>query len=157
MIISFIIAFIVVVMILAILYLVGLVISYFISKYFLVDEHTILISFKQFKSLYLIAPDKWHLEDNYITYQIYKPGIKYHPIIKICFFKHFIDYIQYIIFLKQYRKERKENIQNSSLVEILAAWQKDINGYRQKSLEELKTEREKIDKEILKYQMEKII
>lgn len=151
----FIIAFIIVIIIIAIL-LVNLVISYFASKYFLVDEHTILISFKQFKSLYPIAPDKWHLEDNYITYQIYKPGIKYHPIIKTCFFKHFIDYIQYIIFLKQYRKERKENIQNSSLVEILAAWQKDINGYRQKSLEELKTKRERIDKEISKYQMEKI-
>lgn len=151
----FIITFIMVIIIIAIL-LVSLVISYFVSKYFLVDEHTILISFKQFKSLYPIAPDKWHLEDNYITYQIYKPGIKYHPIIKICFFKHFIDYIQYIIFLKQYRKERKENIQNSSLVEILADWQKNINGYHQKSVEELKAKRERIDKEISKYQMEKI-
>lgn len=156
MIISFIISFIMIIIIIVILYLVGLVISYFIAKDFLVDEHTILISFKQFKSLYPMAPDKWHLEDNYIVYQFYKPGIKYYPTTKTCFLKHFIDYIQYIIFLKQYRKKRKKSIRNNSLTETLVAWQKDINEYRQKSLEELKTEREKIDKEILKYQMEKI-
>ncbi len=156
MIIFFIIAFIMVIMIIAIL-LVSLVISYFVAKDFWVDEHTILISFKQFKSLYPIAPDKWRLENDYITYQIYKPGITYHPIVKTCFFKHFTGYIQYIIFLKQHRKERKETIRNNSLAETLVAWQKDIDEYRQKSLEELKAKREKIDKEISKYQMEKIV
>lgn len=137
--------------------LVSLVASYFVAKDFWVDEHTILISFKQFKTLYPIAPDKWRLENDYVTYQIYKPGITYHPIAKTCFFKHLIDYIQYIIFLRQHRKERKESIRNNSLAETLVAWQKDIDEYRQKSLEELKAKREKIDKEISKYQMEKIV
>lgn len=156
MIFFFIVTFIIVIMIIVIL-LVSLVANYFVAKDFWVDEHTILISFKQFKILYPIAPDKWRLENDYVTYQIYKPGITYHPIAKTCFFKHFIDYIQYIIFLRQHRKERKESIRNNSLAETLVAWQKDIDEYRQKSLEELKAKREKIDKEILKYQMEKIV
>lgn len=155
MIISFIMVFIVLTII-AILYLVSLLIGYFIAKDVWVDEHTILISFKQFKSLYPIAPDKWDLQDTYVIYQLYKPGIKYHKITKNCFFKHFIDYIQYEIFLKRYKKEQKENIRNNSLVETLVAWQRDIDEYRQKSLEELKVEREKIDKEISKYKMEKV-
>ena len=156
MIFSFITAFIVLTTIIAILYLVCLLIGYFVAKDVRVNEHTILISFKQFKTLYPIAPDKWELEDTYVIYKINKPGIKYHTPTKTCFFKHFIDYIQYEIFLKRYKKEQEENIRNNSLVEILVAWQKDIDEYRQKSLEELKTEREKIDKEISKYKMEKV-
>lgn len=148
--------FIVLITIIAILCLICLVISYFVNKDWVVDEHTIFISFKQFKSLYPIAPDKWELEDAHVIYKINKSESN-HISTKTCFFKHFTDYIQYMIFLKQHKKEYKENIRNNSLAEILVAWQKDINEYRQKSLEELKTEREKIDKEISKYQMEKII
>lgn len=156
MIISFIMVFIVLTII-AILYLVSLLIGYFIAKDVWVDENTILISFKQFKSLYSIAPDKWRLEDTYVVYRINKPGIKYHKITENCFFKHFIDYIQYEIFLKKYKKEREEHIRNNNLVVTLVAWQRDIDEYRQKGLEELKAEREKIDREISKYKMEKII
>lgn len=157
MIISFIVAFIVLIIIIVILCLVGLLTGYFIAKDVWVDENTIFISFKQFKSLYQIAPDKWRLEDTYVVYRIDKPGIKYHKITENCFFKHFIDYIQYKIFLNKYKKEREEHIRNNNLVVTLVAWQRDIDEYRQKSLEELKAEQEKIDREISKYRMEKII
>lgn len=140
----------------ALIYLVFLLSDWHRTKAW-ADKYAVFISFKQFKSLYPIAPDKWDLKDCYATYKIYKPGVEYYCNTKDCIFKHFFDYIQYLIFLKQHRKERKESIRNNSLAETLAAWQNDINEYRQKSLEELKIEREKINKEIEKYQKEKVI
>lgn len=122
------------------------------------DNYTVFISFKQFKSLYSIAPKKWDLKDTYVVYKIYKPGfVEYYSYTKDCIFKHFFDYIQYLTFLDKHKKKQKGNIQNESLAEALKAWQNDINEYRQKSLEELKAEQEKINKEIEKYQMEKIV
>lgn len=122
------------------------------------DKYAVFISFKQFKSLYPIAPDKWDLKDCYAIYKIYKPGVvEYYCYTKDCIFKHFFDYIQYLAFLDRHKKKQKENIRDESLAEVLKAWQNDINEYRQKSLEELKAEREKIDAEIVKYQMEKVI
>lgn len=122
------------------------------------DNYTVFISFKQFKSLYSIAPDKWDLKDTYVIYKIYKPGVvEYYSYVKDCIFNHFFDYIQYLTFLDKHKKKQKENIRDENLAEVLKAWQNDINEYRQKSLEELKAEREKIDAEIVKYQMEKVI
>lgn len=121
------------------------------------DKYAVFISFKQFKSLYPIAPDKWDLKDCYAIYKIYKPGVEYYCYAKDCIFKHFFDYIQYLVFLNKREKKQKEKIRDESLAEVLKAWQNDINEYRQKSLEELKAEREKIDAEIVKYQMEKVI
>lgn len=122
------------------------------------DKYAVFISFKQFKSLYSIAPDKWDLRDDYAIYKIYKPGVvEYYSYAKDCIFKHFFDYIQYLTFLDKHKKKQKENIRDESLAEVLKAWQNDINEYRQKSLEELKAEREKIDAEIVRYQMEKVI
>lgn len=122
------------------------------------DNYTVFISFRQFKSLYLIAPEKWDLKDTYVVYKIYKPGVvEYFSYTKDCIFKHFFDYIQYLTFLDKHKKKQKENTRDESLAEVLKAWQNDINEYRQKSLEELKAEQEKINKEIEKYQMEKVI
>ena len=51
------------------------------------DKYAVFISFKQFKSLYPIAPDKWDLKDVYAVYKIYKPGVEYYSSTKDCVFK----------------------------------------------------------------------
>lgn len=69
------------------------------------DKETAKLTFRQFKSIYDVIPDDFHLYSDYITF-------KYNDV----YFKTFLDYLRYKIFYKHKEKYRKkiESIKNQA-------------------------------------------
>lgn len=69
------------------------------------DKETAKLTFRQFKSIYDVIPDNFHLYSDYVTF-------KY----KNVYFKTFFDYLRYKIFYKHKKKYRKkiESIKNQA-------------------------------------------
>lgn len=69
------------------------------------DKETAKLTFRQFKSIYAVIPDDFHLYSDYITF-------KYNDV----YFKTFLDYLRYKIFYKHKEKYRKkiESIKNQA-------------------------------------------
>lgn len=99
-----------------------------------------LISFKQFKNLYLMNPDGWSIK-SHNTHPRYKKDFcseGYYKPVKIGF-KTPLDYAKYKRFAKNVDKIEKENINNKAMEELIQCWLKDIEKEKKKAQKEIHT------------------
>lgn len=82
------------------------------------------ITFKQFQSLYPVAPDKWEIADLMPPYlRYYGKGCGYNVI----YMKKYSDLIRLKLLLRAENK-RKDNIEYTKIrLELIKQWQIDIN------------------------------
>lgn len=82
------------------------------------------ISFKRFRSLYSVAPDKWDLEDTTVVYH-HDPDA---PWFRFCFSP--LDLLRYRHFSRQIEKQKEMERENAKLETLIKSWQEDINTYK---------------------------
>lgn len=92
-----------------------------------ISKDGLKIKFKQFISMYKIAPEKWHLyEDGTVSYEKSKYSLQY-------FYFSPIDYLRYFAFLKGRHKRKTEQ----QWLEIAKKWQNDIGEFQESYIKEL--------------------
>ena len=85
------------------------------------------IKFKQFISMYEIAPEKWRLyEDGTVAYKKTEYSLQ-------CFYFSPTDYLRYFVFLKGRHKRKIEQ----QWLEIAKLWQNDIGKFQEDYVKEL--------------------
>ena len=93
-----------------------------------ISKDGLKIKFKQFISMYEIAPEKWYLyEDGTVAYEKSKYSLQY-------FYFSPIDYLRYFVFLKGRHKRKIEQ----QWLEIAKLWQNDIGKFQEDYVKELK-------------------
>ena len=119
--------YVVVVVVSAVIFIVCLI--YFVSVltwHDLMDETAPSLTFKSFRELYALNPQKWSFWSEYVTYSSQRIE-----------FARYSDVIKYKIFsdkVERYKLEL-ERIQNEK--ELLKQIQCDIDTYRRKNIEEM--------------------
>lgn len=102
------------------------------------------ITFRAFRSLYAVAPDRWRLwayESVCENPGYYRRGGYFNDTI---YMKTFIDHLRYLLFAhKALRIERKQNF-TQEFEKIAASWQTDIDSYRSDAAKELRIMQEKL-------------
>ena len=85
------------------------------------------IKFKQFISMYRMAPEKWRLyEDGTVAYKKSEYSLQ-------CFYFSPTDYLRYFVFLKGRHKRKIEQ----QWLEIAKLWQNDIGKFQEDYVKEL--------------------
>jgi len=88
------------------------------------------ISFRKFKSLYAIAPDKWGLHLMSVSYATYTEDGHYNDLVMLHF--SILETIPYELFRRRLEHEQEQQNANRVLEEAINCWQKDIDTYREK-------------------------
>lgn len=88
------------------------------------------ISFRKFKSLYAIAPDKWGLQLMSVSYATYTEDGHYSGLVMFHF--SILETIPYELFRRRLEHEQEQQNANRVLEEAINCWQKDIDVYREK-------------------------
>lgn len=91
------------------------------------------ISFRKFKSLYAIAPDKWGLYRMSVSYSTYTEDGHYNGFVMLHF--SMLETILYELFRRRLEHEQEKQNANRVLEEAITCWQKDIGEYRKTYLE----------------------
>ena len=108
------------------------------------------IPFKRFVSLYQIAPDKWDLKENIVTYV--RRELKSWPTLpdvpsserivfeekreyRFCF--SVVDQWRYSMFLKRQKEEKEREAYVNETKQLVAYWQEDIDRYVEKGKEDI--------------------
>lgn len=91
------------------------------------------ISFRKFKSLYAIAPDKWGLHLMSVSYATYTEDGHYSGLVMLHF--SILETIPYELFRRRLEHEQEKQNANRVLEEAINCWQKDIDKYRKTYLE----------------------
>lgn len=92
-----------------------------------ISKEGLKIKFKQFISMYKIAPEKWSLcDDGTVAYEKSKYSIQW-------FYFSPIDYLRYYAFLKGRHKRKIEQ----QWLEIAKMWQNDIGEFQNGYIKEL--------------------
>lgn len=102
------------------------------------------ITFRAFRSLYAVAPDRWRLwvYGSVDWNPIYSRRGGYFP--DTIYMKTFIDHLRYLLFAhKALRIKRKQNL-TQEFEKIAASWQTDIDSYRSDAAKELRAMQEKL-------------
>lgn len=92
------------------------------------DKNCMTISFRQFKALYAVAPEKWHRSKWNICEIYYEQDI-----IQM---RSSIDWILYVHFIKKEERIKIDADRQAHKADMLKRWQEDIN----RSYEEIKEE-----------------
>ena len=119
--------YVVVVVVSAVVFIVCLV--YFVSVltwHDLMDETAPSLTFKSFRELYALNPQKWSFGSEHVTYSNQRIE-----------FARYSDVIKYKIFCDKVERDKQEleRIQNEK--EFLKHIQYDIDAYRRKNIEEM--------------------
>ncbi len=88
------------------------------------------ISFRKFKSLYAIAPDKWNLYRMSVSYSVYTENGHFDNFVMLHF--SILETIPYELFRRRLEHEQEQQNANRTLEEAINCWQKDIDVYREK-------------------------
>lgn len=106
------------------------------------------IAFEQFKSLYVIAPEKWSQTYRGLFYLEKKETGDYFRSITtietLVEFKTYHDYKQFLRFMSDIKKKKTDLKRLRKEAELVNSWQRDINNYREKANAELKEIAERI-------------
>lgn len=95
------------------------------------------ISYRQFRSLYAIAPEKWQIDDGlYVGYRLREPtGLELSwEIPRRFFYFSLIDAVRFDLWRLRENSEKEKREKNEKLAEVIECWQHDIDEYR-KALE----------------------
>lgn len=95
------------------------------------------ISYRQFRSLYAIAPEKWQLDIGLcVGYRLRGPtSLEFSwEVPRRFFYFSLIDAIRFDLWLLREKSEKEKREKNEKLAEVIECWQHDIDEYR-KALE----------------------
>lgn len=95
------------------------------------------ISYRQFRSLYAIAPEKWQIDDGlYVGYRLREPRdleLSW-EVPRRFFYFSLIDAVRFDLWRLREKSEKEKRKKNEKLAEVIECWQHDIDEYR-KALE----------------------
>lgn len=115
-------------------------VAYFILDYLLWKiarrKDTPRISFKLFKEMYQLNPEKWSMYENYLF-------VKYKHTSCRVDFNNFIDLLRYKRFRKKVRENKNKQARYNAEVELVNELQKEIDKYQKENIEEIKIHLEK--------------
>ena len=123
------------------LYIIGIIIvAYFIVIYlnWKLDRRkdTPRISFKLFKEMYQLNPEKWSMYENYLF-------VKYKHTSRRVDFNNFIDLLRYRRFRKKAKENKNKQARYNAEVELVNELQKEIDKYQKENIEEVKARLER--------------
>ena len=126
-----------------VLELIGIIIvAVFIVTYLMwrVDrgKNTPRISFKLFKEMYQLNPEKWSMYENYL-YVNYDDNNTSHRVD----FNSFIDWLRYGRFRKKIRENKNKQTRYNAEVELVNELQKEIDKYQKENIKEMEIHFEK--------------
>lgn len=126
-----------------VLELIGIIIvAVFIVTYLMwrVDrgKNTPRISFKLFKEMYQLNPEKWSMYENYL-YVNYDDNNTSHRVD----FNSFIDWLRYGRFRKKIRENKNKQTRYNAEVELVNELQKEIDKYQKENIKEMEIHLEK--------------
>ena len=121
-----------------VLELIGIIIvAVFIVTYLMwrVDrgKNTPRISFKLFKEMYQLNPEKWSMYENYL-YVNYDDNNTSHRVD----FNSFIDWLRYGRFRKKIRENKNKQTRYNAEVELVNELQKEIDKYQRENIKEVR-------------------
>ena len=96
------------------------------------EEKNRKIKFSSFLSLYKIAPDKWSLNKDSVTYTTWDNYCRNEK-----FGFNLIDQIRYRIFARKVKNERKRKADVKKMEFLIRNWQDDIDNYKEHVRREL--------------------
>ena len=94
------------------------------------------MTYKEFIRISAVCPEKWHIEDGYVTYRE-DPNYWWHDSTRI-FMKSYFDALRLNRLYKAEKKKSKNSILDRERAKLLKAWQQDINNYRDQYVEATK-------------------
>jgi hypothetical protein len=95
------------------------------------------ISYRQFRSLYAIAPEKWQIDDGlFVGYRLREPTDLelLWEVPRRFFYFSLIDAVRFDLWRLRVNSEKEKREKNEKLAEVIECWQHDIDEYR-KALE----------------------
>lgn len=101
------------------------------------EKDTPCISFKLFKEMYQLNPEKWSMYENYL-YVNYDDNTSHRVD-----FNNFIDRLRYGRFRIRVKENKNKQAQYNAEVELVKELQKEIDKYQKENIEEIKTHLEK--------------
>lgn len=115
----------------------GFIVSYLMWR---VDrgKNTPRISFKLFKEMYQLNPEKWSMYENYL-YVNYDDNNTSHRVD----FNSFIDWLRYGRFRKKIRENKNKQTRYNAEVELVNELQKEIDKYQKENIKEMEIHLEK--------------
>lgn len=96
------------------------------------EKDTPRISFKLFKEMYQLNPEKWSMYENYL-YVEYDDNTSHRVD-----FNNFIDRLRYGRFRKKIRKNKNKQAQYNAEVELVNELQKEIDKYQKENMKEIR-------------------
>lgn len=120
-----------------IIIVVGFIVTYLMWR---VDrgKNTPRISFKLFKEMYQLNPEKWSMYENYL-YVNYDDNNTSHRVD----FNSFIDWLRYGRFRKKIRENKNKQTRYNAEVELVKELQKEIDKYQKENIKEMEIHLEK--------------
>ena len=120
-----------------ILELIGIVIvAVFIVTYLMWrverEKNTPRISFKLFKEMYQLNPEKWSMYENYL-YINYDDNTSHRVD-----FNNFIDWLRYRRFRKKIKDNKNKQARYNAEVELVNELQKEIDKYQKENIKEVR-------------------
>lgn len=94
------------------------------------------ISYRQFRSLYAIAPEKWEVNDGlYVGYRLRDPTVLElsWEVPRRFFYFGLIDAVRFDLWRLRENSEKEKREKNKKLAEVIECWQHDIDEYRRKT------------------------
>lgn len=95
-----------------------------------------VLSFKAFRSLYNINPNKWKIEEEYATYKYKDDYYGWPDEERICM-KTFIDQLRYVHFVRRHKKQKEREEYNRETEKLVKMWQNDIDAYKENAQKEI--------------------
>lgn len=102
------------------------------------EKDTPRISFKLFKEMYQLNPEKWSMYENYL-YVNYDDNNTSHRVD----FNSFIDWLRYGRFRKKIRENKNKQTRYNAEVELVKELQKEIDKYQKENIKEMEIHLEK--------------
>ena len=102
------------------------------------EKDTPRISFKLFKEMYQLNPEKWSMYENYL-YVNYDDNNTSHRVD----FNSFIDWLRYGRFRKKIRENKNKQTRYNAEVELVNELQKEIDKYQKENIKEMEIHLEK--------------
>lgn len=96
------------------------------------EKNTPRISFKLFKEMYQLNPEKWSMYENYL-YINYDDNTSHRVD-----FNNFIDWLRYRRFRKKVRESKNKQAQYNAEVELVKELQKEIDKYQKENIKEVR-------------------
>lgn len=101
------------------------------------EKDTPRISFKLFKEMYQLNPEKWSMYENYLFVN-YDDNTSHRVD-----FNNFIDLLRYGRFRKKIKENKTKQTRYNAEVELVNELQKEIDKYQKENIEEVKVHLEK--------------